>query len=498
MDGQIYFHDFGKAAFGTVEVELAGTAGTVVEIAIGEAAVDGRLNRFPGGFCCFKCGKITLTSPRQWYKFEIPPHRAPRYTKFSIPSPWQDEVAPFRYLEVTGDCQVCNVKRHELFPRWDDDAGTFHSSCESLNRIWDFCKYSIKATAGFGVFIDGERERCPYEGDTYINQLGWFCCSRDRGIPRQTLEFFRDNATWPIEWSLLMPVIVRDYVLYSGDEAVVPEFFPVLKARLLDELENEDGLVGSGEFYKELIDWPMTERDGYESAGTSLVPNCVRYMALKCMAELYGERAFADKAQVLKSVIRQKMYRDGKFVDSPESNHTAQHSVFFPVATGIAAPEEMPELEKLDIRCSVYAVQFLFDALYQGRFGDRAQELLCSSGKRSWLNMLDAGATITMEAWDMALKTNSDWNHAWGAAPANIIPRHLCGVRPVKPGFREFVFDPQPGGVRYFQSVHPTPDGEICVEFEDGKFSVKMPGNCRAFCGGKCFTGEFSGTIGEK
>ena len=112
--------------------------------------------------------------------------------------------------------------------------------------------------------------------------------------------------------------------------------------------------------------------------------------------------------------------------------------------------------------------------------------------------MLNVGATITMEAWDMAFKPNSDWNHAWGAVPANIIPRYLCGVRPVKPGFREFVFDPQPGDVKYFQSVHPTPEGEIRVEFEDGKFSVKMPGKCRAFYRGESFTEEFSGTIGEK
>jgi len=36
----------------------------------------------------------------------------------------------------------------------------------------------------------------------------------------------------------------------------------------------------------------------------------------------------------------------------------------------------------------------------------------------------------------MRYKPNSDWNHAWGAAPANIIPRQLWGIQPKVPGFK--------------------------------------------------------------
>ena len=495
MAENVFFHDFGKAAFGILEIEISGIPGTPVEISLGEAVENGRVNRHPGGSCCVKTGTFTLNAPRNIYKFEIPRHKAPKYTRFSIPSPVADEIAPFRYAEVAGLCEVHRFIRREIFPVWDENDADFVSSNDDLNRVWEFCKYSIKATSAFGIFIDGERERCPYEGDTYINQLAWFCCSRFPEIPRRTIEFFKDNATWPIEWSLLMPLIVRDYLLYSGDASTVKEMLPFLNGRLLDELEREDGLIGGNDEYRELIDWPMAERDGYETSGVSLVPNCMRFAALQAMGELTGDCSFFVRAEKLKQIIRAKMFRNGIFTDSPESSHTAGHSCFFPVATGVASPAEICGLAEQQIKCSVYAVQFLLDALYMGNYGQQALDLLCSRELRSWLHMLDIGATITLEAWDPSLKPNLDWNHAWGAAPADIIPRRLCGIRPLKPGFREFVFDPQPGNLEYFKSVHPTPHGGIQVEYDSGRFSVIIPDGCRAFFRGEYCSGELAGEL---
>jgi alpha-L-rhamnosidase len=45
---------------------------------------------------------------------------------------------------------------------------------ELLNRIWELCRYSIKATTFAGVYVDGDRERIPYEADAYLNQLSHY------------------------------------------------------------------------------------------------------------------------------------------------------------------------------------------------------------------------------------------------------------------------------------------------------------------------------------
>ena len=119
----------------------------------------------------------------------------------------------------------------------------------------------------------------------------------------------------------------------------------------------------------------------------------------------------------------------------------------FPLAFGIV-PEEYQEtviefIKSRGMACSVYGSQILLDGLYSAGEGEYALELLTSTSDRSWWNMIRSGSTITMEAWDMKYKPNSDWNHAWGAAPANIIARQLWGIRPLEPGFVRALVKPQ-------------------------------------------------------
>ncbi len=106
--------------------------------------------------------------------------------------------------------------------------------------------------------------------------------------------------------------------------------------------------------------------------------------------------------------------------------------------------------------CSVYGAQFLLEAMYLNNEYEYALELLTAQHDRSWWNMIQAGSTITMEAWDWKYKNNLDWNHAWGAAPANIIPRFLMGIRPLEPGYKKVLIQPQPGKLERAKIKHPT------------------------------------------
>lgn len=486
------FHDFGRAAYGSLEVAISGTPGEKVNIAIGEVAKDGKIDRAPGGYRCFKEADIILDKAYGTYRFDIPRHQKPSFVKNNVCSPLKEEVTCFRYAEVTGNCRVLDFKRSELFPRWDEDAAHFECSNARLNRLWEFCKYSIKVTGAFGIFIDGERERCPYEGDAYINQLCWFCCSSDPDIPRRTLDFFMENRTWPMEWSLIIPMLVRDYLYYTGDTASVQRYLPMVKARLLDEYRRPDGLLCSADDCLELIDWPPAERDNYESRGCSLVPNCYRYAALLTAAELTGDMKYAAEAEQLKSVIYRTMFNGREFTDSPASEHVAAHSRFFPVAMGIIPAAQMPQLSQLAMVCSVYGAQFLLDALYMGNFAREAMALLTDDSIRSWNNMMRCGSTVSMEAWDDSFKPNQDWNHAWGAAPANLIPRRLCGIRPAAPGFAKFIVDPQPADLKSFSLTQPTLHGAVRMEYDGGTVTVDFPRGTTALFRNREYKEKFS------
>ncbi len=489
-----YIHDFGRDAFGTLDVELTGNGGEQVELAIGEVLLNGRLNRNPGGYRCFKKMDLTLKKGTHTYSFVIPVHAAPDPSKPKCypPDSAKGEIAPFRYAEVCNYTGPVNMIRHEIYAPFNDAASHFECSDEQLNKIWDFCKYSIKATTAFGKYIDGERERLPYEGDTYINQLGHFCCDTNFEIARNTVEHFLKYPTWPAEWRLLIPVIVRDYLLYSGDKESVKRWIPEIDQFLLLNLAGDDLLIRGTEEIRDIVDWPLTERDNYEFGDVNFVPNCYHYGSLLAMYELTQNPVYLSRAgEVKKSLRKHFLTPDNLFRDNPASSHTAIHSAMFAIRFGIAEKTEYPALERIirerGMACSVFGAQFLLEACYHAGFADHALALMKRKDLRSWQNMMDKGATITMEAWDDSCKPNQDWNHAWGAAPANIIPRHLCGIRPLTPGFAAFEIHPQIASLEYISMRQPTIHGPVTLEISNGKTSITVPEGTKAVFQGKTF-----------
>ena len=116
-----------------------------------------------------------------------------------------------------------------------------------------------------------------------------------------------------------------------------------------------------------------------------------------------------------------------------------------------------------------------------GGLPDAAIALMTNESDRGWLNMMRVGSTITLEAWDAKYKPNLDWNHAWGAAPANIIPRYVLGVRPLEAGYGKILIDPQLEPLQHIEGVVPTIRGAVSVSARrvDGKITcdIELPGN---------------------
>ena len=109
--------------------------------------------------------------------------------------------------------------------------------------------------------------------------------------------------------------------------------------------------------------------------------------------------------------------------------------------------------------------QFYLEALFRQRRETRAVELMVSNSDRSWLGMIERGATCTTEAWNPELKPNMSFVHPWGSAPGNLIVRHLFGLQPTEPGWKQFRFDPRPGPLRSGYYRLRVPGGVLEAEF---------------------------------
>lgn len=489
-NGNTFFFDFGKAAFGRIVLEFDLPSPATVNVAAGECLKDGNIDPAPGGYRKYFSGTIHLPAGKGKTDFPFPAHIAPNPKVKKCLSPAGDaEVMPFRYVEISVVDGFVTPIRLAYFGGFNDHASEFVSSSDALNELWEFCKYSIKATNAFECYIDGERERLPYEGDAYINQLGHFCCDAAYHKAKNTIIRLLGTPTWPIEWRLLMPVLVRDYVLYSGDTAGCRAWQEALENAIFLDKINPDGLlpadfqqICNGEQVRTIIDWPPAERDNCEFGDVMSVPNSYLYAALWSMEELYGDEKYRLMAEKLKKSLHEQLKKSGIFVDCIGSCHSSIHALAFPIAWGVADTADYPALARQlagrELACSVYGAQYVLDACFICGLESHAIKLLTRRGERSWLGMIDQGSSISMEAWNNKIKPNQDWNHAWGAAPANIIPRRLCGIRPVKPGFAAFTVEPKPGDLEFFRYRQPTPHGAITVEFRRGTgTTVTLPDN---------------------
>ena len=130
------------------------------------------------------------------------------------------------------------------------------------------------------------------------------------------------------------------------------------------------------------------------------------------------------------------------------------------------------------MKCSVYAAQYLLEGLFENGEAAQAIALMTAPGDRSWRHMVESGTTITWEAWDQTYKTNQDWNHAWGAAPANLLPRFVLGAQPLTPGWKRALIQPHPGPLEQANGKVPTVLGPISIEWKNSsgfKLSLALP-----------------------
>ena len=409
------------------------------------------------------------------------------------------DIQPFRYVEIQGDADALRAMRvlqEAVNYPFDDSASHFSSSDPVLNDVWEMSRYTMKATSAFGLYVDGNRERLPYEADAYINQLGHYSVDAEYSLARYTYAYLLKNPTWPTEWFLHNHVLAwRDYE-YTADDAYLAAHYDELVRFLLLPLAREDGLISTRtglvtpEFMsalgvtlgpEDIVDWPAGERDSYDmGVQYNTVVNLFHLRSLEIMSKVAAvlgnesdESKYRQRADSVRRAIVDRMFDPllGVFVDGEGSTHSSLHANMIALAFGIVPEGYRSRVvnfaKSRGMVTSVYGAQYLLEGLYANRESEYALSLLTSRGPRSWAHMIyDLGATIAHEAWDPVFKPNEDWNHAWGAAPANIIPRWLMGVRPIDPGFARFLVKPQPGSLDWAELRFPSVRGPIRVRFE--------------------------------
>jgi hypothetical protein len=381
-----------------------------------------------------------------------------------------------------------------------------------LNRLVELGTHTMEATSFMGVFVDGDRERLPYEADGYINQLGWLAITGDHTVPHNTIEALLEKPTWPSEWMSQLIFMVWTNYRVTADKEYLGSIIDKLRVFSLIDFIDETGLVTTvnnkelsekfvkttgADYLEDIVDWPQVERDGYEMQPYNTVVNAFVYEALRLMALMSTELERKDDAD-LYSVAAEKLRikiqtllidpETHLYIDGIGSKHNAAHASFVPLAFGLVPEQSInATLKHLESRiqansggfpCSVYGAQYLLEGLFLSGQPEMATRLMLNTSVRGWRNMLDVhDATITHEAWDPVFKPNIDWTHAWGAAFLNIMYRFMVGAKPLSPRWDRWTLTPVDVFNLSIRSSIPTPHGivEVSIDASSRVITIRSP-----------------------
>lgn len=519
-----HFLDFGKDALAKLQLRLTSSVSDSIQIEVGEAIEKLYvIHTNPGRNIRYR--KLSLFVQKGTHEYAIEwPADVKRNSRNPVLMPdYIGEVYPFRYVALSnfaGRLDTKSVSRRMVYYPFDEQASSFTSSDTVLNQVWDLCKYSIKATSFTGYYVDGDRERIPYEADALINQLSHYAVDAEYSMARRSMTYLLYHPTWPTEWSLQNVLIAWNDYLYTGDDQLLNTYYTEFQKKILMPLAGETGLIStrtnkqSDDFLTSIhitkpfdgrrglhdnVDWPQTgtyigpekeyggETDGFVYRPYNAVVNAYYYRNLVLMQQIALALQKPDDAAFYERNARRvydsfrTVFRDartGLIKDGDSTSHTSLHANMFALAFGLIPAEDMEPVKQFiksrKMACSVYGSQFLLDALYDSGMSDYGLQLMTATTQRSWYNMIRTGSTITLEAWDKVYKPNLDLNHAWGAAPANIIVRKLMGVEPLTPGFETFQIKPQLGNLTHASLKMPTIRGAVTVNYRKGPDSETM------------------------
>ncbi|MFT6991142.1 MAG: alpha-L-rhamnosidase [Paraglaciecola sp.] len=477
--------DFGKEIVGGIRIDVEGFAGQTIELRLGEELNDDLSVRYR-----LRSGPTyqevwTLRDGQQ--RLEHWGYRAFRWV----------EVITSPELNSPNGILACILKM-----AWNNNHALFESSDQDLNKVWEFCRYSIEATRQDLYQDTPTRERGAYKGDAIINQLSEYCTQRSYALARYSVSYLLRRPTWPTEYRLQIAILAWQDYLHTGDQTnLINDYQLMVEHQLIDNL-NPQGLLEkepgkSSQSNGDLVDWPINNRDGFVFTRVNCVINAWQYASLVALSNIadvlgyeYDKTYFVDLANQLKKSVNQSLLTDRfTYRDGLNTEHESQHASAFSLALGITLEADVSkvgaslksDIENRGIQVSVYGAQFVLDGLYRAKEGEAAHDLLVSRGLFSWLHMIeDLDATIVMEAWDPSIKPNTTFSHAWGSAPANVIQRHIVGVKILEPGAAKVLVEPQPGHLNWFEAKVPTIRGSVAVIFkrnESNILSIELPPN---------------------
>lgn len=366
--------------------------------------------------------------------------------------------------------------------------GSFRSSDERLNRIWQTGAYTVHLNMQDYLWDGIKRDRLVWIGDMHPETMTIGAVFGSQPVVPASLDLIRDETPLPkwmngiSSYSMWWILIHESWYRQHGDRDYLAQQEPYLVG-LLEQLisqigpDNRERLTGT-----RFLDWPSSGNEKAIHAGLQ----SLMVLSLEAGAELCGILERPAVAEQCRSAVA----RLRKHV--PDHNGSKQAAALMVLAgLGGAGPlnNEVMAVGGAE-RMSTFYGYYVLQA--RARAGDYQGCLDCI--RQFWGAMLDLGATTFWEDFDLAWTDNAapidelvppgkkdihgDFGnycykgfrhslcHGWASGPTAWLSEHVLGVSVVEPGCTAVRIEPHLGDLQWAEGTYPTPHGVIKVRHE--------------------------------
>jgi alpha-L-rhamnosidase len=317
---------------------------------------------------------------------------------------------------------------------------------------------------------------------------------------------------WSTSYSTYFLPNLYDYYLYTGDLDFVRQQWPSAEQELayLKSITNAQGMLNVDP--ADALDWHP--QDNQVTPGVVAEYNVLYYHALRSAARLAdalgkaNEAAgFDTQAALVKTAVNADLFNTtmGLYdISEDVRNIPSQDVNALAVLHGVApANERISILQNLknDLYTSNGPVAFSLSSVYASfpvispfisgfeawaRFeaGDAtgALDLI----RTVWGHMQKGSPFYSGGVWETLAPDatpkfgpGTSLAHPWSSGPTAGLSKYVLGVRPVSPGYKTWLIEPQPGDLTWAKGRVPTPYGPIKVKWEKTPWACVWKSKCQ-------------------
>lgn len=396
----------------------------------------------------------------------------------------------FRFVRIDaleGELQLINVVAVALY-RDLKRTGSFHSSDERLNAVWQTGAYTLQMNMQDYIYDGVKRDRLVWMGDLHPEICGILSVFEDVSLIPASLDFVRNHTPLPqlmnniTSYSIWWVVNQYEYYLHRGDLEYLKRQQQYLSG-LLEQLATYVREDGSEEIPpRRFLDWPNNDNPVAMHAG---LQGLLR-RAFGCGAELL------DACGVDSSAARELHRRMATHIPDCGDSKAAAAML---TLSGIVDRSDVLLRDPYRNVSTFYGYYMLL-----AQPTANALELI----RRFWGGMLDYGATTFWEDFDLDwLKNTSPISelpvpgkddlhadfgkycykglrhslcHGWAAGPTPFLSERVLGVKFLAPGGRKIAVKPELCDLEFVEGSVPTAFGAVKVRADAaGSVAIDAP-----------------------